>query len=150
MPDKSLIEFANKLNEIMPVMMREFSKRQVEEIYQGHITLPQFLIMDCIQSRGESKMTDLANFMKVTTAAMTGIVERLVKSGYVERVFDPEDRRIIRIKLNAKGSGFLKRAEERRREVAINIFGQLSKKERDDYLKIANRIVEILNSEKES
>jgi DNA-binding MarR family transcriptional regulator len=143
----SLLEFADKLNEVMPVIIKEFSRRQVNELYKGKITLPQFLVLEFLHSSGESKMTGLANFMSVTTAAMTGIVERLVRDGYVVRVFDPEDRRIIKIKLTAKGSGLVKKILTQRRHMIIKIFGRISKTERKEYLGILMHIKDILIKE---
>ncbi|HPL82741.1 MAG TPA: MarR family transcriptional regulator, partial [Candidatus Omnitrophota bacterium] len=81
-----LSEFADKLNEIMPVLMREFVRMQPAEVYKGKITLPQISILQHLNSQDPVKMTDIANFMKVTTAAATGIINRLVNSGYVLRV----------------------------------------------------------------
>lgn len=140
----ALPEFADKLSAIMPVIMREFSKKIGSELYQGKITLPQFIILEFLHREGESKMTDLARFMSVTTAAMTGFVERLVRDGYVERVFDPGDRRVIIIKLTGKGAVLVKKVNAQRRSTVINIFGQISQAEREEYLKILTRIHNIL------
>ena len=88
-------EFADQINEIMPVVAREFWKKQGNDLDKNKITISQLLILNFLAKRGESKMSDLAHFMEVTTAAMTGIVDRLVRSGYVIRLPQTEDRRII-------------------------------------------------------
>ncbi|MDP2940016.1 MAG: MarR family transcriptional regulator [Candidatus Omnitrophota bacterium] len=145
MGEISLLAFADKMNEIMPTIIKEFARRQINELYKGKITLPQFLILDFLQKQGEVKMTALANFMNVTTAAMTGIVDRLVRDHYVVRVFDPKDRRIIKIKPTAKGRELVKKVNQQRREMIIKIFGRLSQTDRQDYLRILLQILEILN-----
>ncbi|PIP20590.1 MAG: hypothetical protein COX40_03905 [Candidatus Omnitrophica bacterium CG23_combo_of_CG06-09_8_20_14_all_40_11] len=143
----SLLEFADKMNEVMPGIIQGFARRQADELYKGKITLPQFLILDFLSQQGESRMTDMAHFMHVTTAAMTGIVDRLVGYGYVARVYDPEDRRIIKIKLTSKGLELLKKINQQRRQMIIDIFGKISQVERRDYLRILMRIHDILNKE---
>ncbi|MBU1090476.1 MAG: MarR family transcriptional regulator, partial [Candidatus Omnitrophica bacterium] len=100
----TILEFANELNEILPTIIKGFSNRQVNELYKGKITLPQFLILQLLHKEGELKMSRLAHFVNVTTAAMTGLVERMVRDKYVVRVNDPKDRRVIRVKLTVKGS----------------------------------------------
>ena len=75
----SLHEFADRINDIMPIMIREFAKYQVNELSKGKITLPQFLILGFLEKSGEAKMSGLANFMAVSTAATTGTVDRLVR-----------------------------------------------------------------------
>lgn len=146
MDNMPLSEFADKMSEFMPVIMKEFGKR-VTEIYKGKITFPQVLIMDFLNKNGKSKMTDIAQFMGVTTAAMTGIVGRLVKSGYVARLHDPEDRRIIKIKPTAKGSDLVKKVNTQRKQMIINMFGKITEKDRDTYMKIVMQIHNTLNEE---
>jgi len=147
MLQSSLLEFADKMNEVMPGIIQGFARRQADELYKGKITLPQFLILDFLSQQGESRMTDMAHFMHVTTAAMTGIVDRLVGYGYVARVYDPEDRRIIKIKLTLHGSELVKKINEQRRSMIIKIFGSISGTDRQDYLRILMQIREILTKE---
>ena len=136
MPHSTITEFADKVNEVIPVMMKEMTRRQASELYKGKITLPQMLILDLLNKNGECKMKDLARFMSVTTAAMTGIVDRLVRSGYVERVYEPNDRRIIKIRIKDKGLELAKRVNHQRRKLIIDVFGQISEADRQDYLKV--------------
>jgi DNA-binding MarR family transcriptional regulator len=147
MPELTVAEFADKLNEVMPDLMKEFVRRQAGEFYKGKITLPQFLILDCLARHGECKMTLLAQSMKVSTAAMTGVVERLVNYGYVTRVSDPADRRIINIRLSAKGAGLVKNVNNARRQMIIDTFGKISQEERQTYLGILMRIRGIMAQE---
>ena len=140
----SLLEFADKMNEVMPGIIQGFARRQADELYKGKITLPQFLILDFLSQQGESRMTDMAHFMHVTTAAMTGIVDRLVGYGYVVRVYEPEDRRIVKIKLTPGGNELVRKINEQRRSMVIKIFGSISETDRQDYLRILMQIKEIL------
>lgn len=147
MVQDSLLEFARRMNEVMPVIAQGFARRQASKLYKCKLTLPQILILDFLNQQGESKMTDMAHFMQVTTAAMTGIVERLVRDGYVVRVYNPNDRRIIKIKLTSRGSALIKQINEQRRKMAIKIFGQISEADRQDYLRILMQIKDVLNRE---
>ncbi len=140
----SLQEFADRINDIMPVMLKEFAKRQVNELSKGNITLPQFLILAFLEKNGEAKMSELAHFMSVSTAAMTGMVERLLKHGYVLREYEPADRRIIKIICTPKGSALVKKINSQRRSMIVDIFGRVSEIDRSDYLRVLSRIKEIL------
>lgn len=143
-----LTEFADKLNEVIPVLMKEFSSRQNNELYKGNITLPQFIVLTFLENNGHAKMTDIANFMEVTTAAITGIVNRLVRFGYARRASDPRDRRIIIVRLTAKGEDLVRRVNRERRQMVLHIFGQISGPEREDYLRILTHIRDILLEQK--
>lgn len=144
MTQDPLLEFARQMNEVMPVIVQGFARRQAQELYKGKITLPQLLILDFLLRQGESRMTDIARFMQVTTPAMTGIIERLVRDGYVTRVYHPEDRRIIKVKLTTKGRALVEKINAQRQEMLINIFGHISEADRADYLRILRQIREVL------
>ena len=136
----SLSEFADKVNELMPVIIRTFLKQQSTEFYKIKLTMPQFVILDILQRHGESKMSDLAKSLSVTTAAMTGIVDRLVREGYLRRESDPKDRRIIKIRLTAKGERAVTQILEKKKQMIIKMFGMISQGEREEYLRILTHI----------
>jgi DNA-binding MarR family transcriptional regulator len=147
MPELSLPDFADRINEVMPILFKEFARRQTNELFKGKITLPQFLVLALLHKEGESKMSDLAASLKVTTPAMTGISDRLVRYGYISRSNDLQDRRIIKVKLTAKGFDLVKKIDEQRQQMIINIFGKISLADRKEYLRILTKIRDILRKE---
>jgi DNA-binding MarR family transcriptional regulator len=146
----SLYAFADKLSQLLPTIMKEFARRNSSGLLKIKLTLPQFFILNFLNEAGQAKMTDLANFMRVSTAAMTGIVDRLVKTGYAARVYDPTDRRIIKIKVTTKGSEVIRKICQQRRQMIIKVFGRISRTEREDYLRILARIRDILTKEEDN
>lgn len=143
----SASEFADKVSETMAVIYKEFMKQQASEFYKLKVTVPQLAILEFLYRGGESNMSDMAHNMNVTTAAMTGIIDRLVRDGYVARSHDNNDRRVIWIKLTAKGSSIVKSIIEKKRQLTSKIFSTLSHSEREEYLKILTRIREGLSSQ---
>jgi DNA-binding MarR family transcriptional regulator len=143
----SLGDFVNKMSEIMPIMMKEFARCMTNELHRGRVTLPQIMILHFLEVEEVAKMKDLAGFMGVTMPAMTGIIERLVKSGLCARIYDPQDRRIIKIKLTDKGDNLVKNINESKRQMIGKIFGKISGSDRQDYLRILLQIKEILLKE---
>jgi len=146
----SLSEFGDRVIQIMPLILRQLINKQQDELLKGRITPTQFLILDFLNRKGQSKMTDLARFMEVTTAAMTGIVDKLVRDGYAVRVYDPEDRRIIKIRLTEKGNEFTRRIRQQRRQMIIKVFSKISEADRNDYLRVLTHLEQILIEEEAS
>ena len=56
----------------------------------------------CIQSMRRSNrtmtMTELANFARMPKQQMSKLVDKLVEGGFAERLSDPDDRRVIRLR----------------------------------------------------
>jgi len=142
-----LAEFAERLGTLMPEVMRGFTKRETSNLMKSKITLAQYFVLDHLLKAGERKMKDIAGFLGVSTAAATGIVDRIVKYGYIQRVFDPADRRIIRIKLTAKGADVVKEINTNKKKRVMEVFGKLAEAERQQYLTILTRINDILRQE---
>ncbi len=142
-----LNQFAAKMGEIMPVLMKGFAKCMAGELQKEKVTLPQMMVLHFLEVEQEVKMKDLAHFMGVTLPAMTGIIDRLVKESYCLRVYDQNDRRVIKIKLTAKGNDLVRKINAHKRQMLIKIFGRISEADRQDYLRILLQIKEILLNE---
>jgi len=67
-------------------------------------TLPRFDVMAALhRSEKGMKMSELSGVLKVSNGNVTGIVDRLVDEGMVERVAVEGDRRATRVRLTAAG-----------------------------------------------
>ncbi|HVU18676.1 MAG TPA: MarR family transcriptional regulator [Candidatus Didemnitutus sp.] len=61
---------------------------------------------DC--AGGPRTPAELADAAGVTRATMTGLVDTLERDGFVKREPDPDDRRMMSVRLTAKGEKFLR------------------------------------------
>ncbi|WP_099192295.1 MarR family winged helix-turn-helix transcriptional regulator [Tepidibacter mesophilus] len=68
----------------------------------------------------EYKATDLAKEIGISASTLTGVVDRLVERGYVERVRDEKDRRIVFIKLGKLAMEKAKMTHEKLLDVMKN------------------------------
>lgn len=68
------------------------------------MTLPQFDVLAALARRDDGiTMTELSRYLMVSNGNVTGIVDRLVQSGWVERSTAPGDRRATVVRLTEKG-----------------------------------------------
>ncbi len=52
------------------------------------------------------RLTSLARAARITKQSMSALVDHLERTGYVERVPDPDDARAIRVRLTARGRSY--------------------------------------------
>ena len=71
------------------------------------LTLSQLRLMYLIREQGEPSVGDLAAEIGVRLPTLTGAVTRLMRRGLVTREHDAEDRRVVRLRLTAKGRRML-------------------------------------------
>jgi DNA-binding MarR family transcriptional regulator len=98
------------------------------ELNKGNVSFPQFFLLTYLSSEEYLTMSDIAKKMGHSTAAATGLVDRLEKLGYVERVHAAEDRRKIMVRITAKGVELVSRM---RSEIATDLAGILAGMDED-------------------
>jgi DNA-binding MarR family transcriptional regulator len=100
--------------------------RQVRRRLPEGFTLPQFDVLAQLARRPEGATPkELAGELLVTAGNLTGIVERLVRAGLVERRRDAGDGRVRRLRLTPAGRRRMARVlPQHAREVAA-LFGHL-------------------------
>jgi DNA-binding MarR family transcriptional regulator len=92
-------------------MTRE-ARRRVPE----NLTLPQFDVLSQLYRREEGMtLTELTRELLVTAGNVTGIVNRLGVAGLLGRRTEPEDRRVVRVRLTTRGRQLMQRAIPRHR-----------------------------------
>jgi len=138
----TLDEFVDKLDEVMLVLMKAFARRSMQELCQNKLTLSQFLLLGLLHKQKECNMSHLADFMQVSLPTITGVVDRLVRQGLVLRLSDPNDRRLVKIKLTPQGQSLLQKIFQQRRKTIKELFCQVSDYDRKEYLRILNSIKE--------
>jgi len=93
------------------------------ELNKGNISFPQFFLLTYLSSEDYLTMSDIAKKMGHSTAAATGLVDRLEKLSYVERMHAAEDRRKIMVRITAKGTELVSKM---RKEIASDLAGILA------------------------
>ena len=89
--------------ELMPHLMRGV---QLDFFVQRGVTQTQFLMMAAIRSYERCTMSTLARNLHSSLPTASGIVDRLVRAGYVARAAESTDRRCVFVTLTRKGEAF--------------------------------------------
>ena len=98
------------------------------ELNKGNISFSQFFLLTYLSSEEYLTMSDIAKKMGHSTAAATGLVDRLEKLAYVERAHAAEDRRKIMVRITRKGTELVSKM---RSEIASDLANILSDLDED-------------------
>lgn len=98
------------------------------KLNKGNISYPQFFLMTYLSGEEFLTMSDIAKKMGHSTAAATGLVDRLEKLGYVDRAHAVEDRRKIMVRITRKG---IELVAKMRKEIATDLSNILSEMDED-------------------
>jgi MarR family transcriptional regulator, 2-MHQ and catechol-resistance regulon repressor len=78
-------------------------RRSIEDIRKYGLTGPQFGVLECLGHLGPLHIGVLSKKQLATGGNMTVVVDNLEKEGLIERVNDPDDRRVTIVRLTTKG-----------------------------------------------
>jgi len=98
----------------------------------GNVSFPQFFLLAYLFSEDHLTMSDIARKVGHSTAAATGLVDRLERLGYVKRFHAAEDRRSIMVRITAKGGELVARM---RKEIASRLADILGDMDEDESLR---------------
>ena len=98
---------ANRLADFVMMTQRSCILNLSGELNRGNLSFPQFFLLTYLSSEDYLTMSAIAKKMGHSTAAATGLVDRLEKLGFVERVHAAEDRRKIMVRITNSGSSIV-------------------------------------------
>ena len=91
------------LADIFTILQRCFLMNLSKELARGKVSFPQYFLLGFLAQERQLTMSEIAAKMGHTTAAATGLVDRLEKLGYVKRCHASEDRRKIEVNVTPTG-----------------------------------------------
>jgi len=95
---------AAELADFLMLAQRSFLLDLADDLHEGNISYAQFFLMGFLDKSESLTMSEIAGKMSHSTAAATGLVDRLERLGYVMRFNDPSDRRKVKVKITPDGS----------------------------------------------
>lgn len=94
---------ASDVADFIMFTQRSFLLDLSRELNRGNVSYAQFFLLGYLASEQQLTMTDISRKMGHSTAAATGLVDRLEKLGYVQRLHAADDRRKVMVQITGKG-----------------------------------------------
>src|SRR6187551_3719029 len=80
------------------------SRRITKELAKrADLTGPQLTVVKLLEQVGDLSLSELSDKIRAQNSTVTGIIDRMEREGLVTRERSKEDRRVVYIKLTAKG-----------------------------------------------
>ena len=113
------------------------------------LTVPQLVLLQTIQESegGWNTATRMCDAMGVNPATMSGLVDRLVKRGYLSRTRAEHDRRIVKLRLTDDGQQVLAQAPAPLQDQVLDRLRELPPEKRTEILASLDQIVALMQAE---
>ena len=139
-------EDASKLADFIMFTQRSFLLNLSRELNKGNVSFAQFFLLGYLANESFLTMTDISRKMGHSTAAATGLVDRLEKLGYVQRLHASEDRRKVMVQITEKGVELVGRIREDIVGNLVDLMVDLDQGEQDALLSTYGKISTFVRS----
>lgn len=105
------------------------------------LSLTQLRLLAILRS-GRPRMAELASNLGLDRSTVSGLIDRAVARGIVERSANPSDGRVVHIQLTAAGQNLADRLSADMADAVTQLTGRLGGAERADLLYLLVRMLE--------
>lgn len=91
--------FTKTFRQVQP----KFSQVCAAHLNKVKLNLPQYTLLGLLLDSGTMPMSEVGSKLHISKPAVTNLVDRLEKNGYLKRVPHPSDRRVYLLQILAKG-----------------------------------------------
>ncbi|HWO73972.1 MAG TPA: MarR family transcriptional regulator [Dehalococcoidia bacterium] len=132
--ERAINAYLGALHVIDPLRLRLWDSRGA--------TTTQLRVMYLIRELCQPSTGELAERLGVRPATLTGLADRMERSGFVRRWTDEVDRRVVRIALTHEGSALLDEVAAAGRAFLGAIFERMGPEARDELSQALERFAE--------
>jgi Transcriptional regulators len=108
----------------------------------GELTV-LFIIHKRDDGRGVT-VSDIGGWLRVTSPTVTQHINRLEEQGLAERLADPSDRRVVRIRLTDKGRQYVQQMNRSRLELFAGLADYLGEEDSRHFIRTMNKVTAYL------
>lgn len=110
------------------------------------LSMTEVHILESIEKSESNMMSAIAKRLMVTQGTLTVSTSKLVKKGYVERVKDEKDKRIVRLKLTDKAQSVLDEHDRFHQEMIEKLLNELELDKEQELIQSLRNLMEFFKT----
>jgi MarR family transcriptional regulator, organic hydroperoxide resistance regulator len=117
------------------------SRRITKELARrADLTGPQLTVVKLLEQIGDLSLSELSERIRAQNSTVTGIIDRMEREGLVTRERSKEDRRVVYIRLTAKGRKLAEEIPVEPMEIFRGALESLTAQETKDLMRILGKL----------
>ena len=131
----------DEIAEEVATLMTMIARRILLGFFQSiDITQTQIFTIMTLSEQSPVRLSQLSKKLQISAPTVTGIVDRLEKSGFVKRIPDSKDRRAINVDLTARGRLIAKKLKITLKRKWKGLLNKLPPRDQNNYVGILRKI----------
>ena len=148
MTNKDQLALTQELFQLMKQLPRpKLKQSSVDGLTRSEYELLVMLVMSTKDGKGAFTVTEISNMLQVTPAGATHLINPLEEAGYIERLPDSHDRRIVRIGLTDKGTQTAESLISEVQENLIGLVNHLGEEDSRTLIRLMSKSIEFFASQ---
>jgi len=136
-------------------IMKQFPRLKLKQISIDGLTRSEYellvmLVMNLESNKKALTVTEISTLLQITPAGVTHLINPLEQAGYIERLPDPNDRRIVLIGLTNKGTQVAESLISEVQENLIGLIHHLGEEDSKTLIRLMSRAIEYFGSQFEN
>lgn len=113
---------------------------------RAELTGPQLAVVKILEQIGDLSLSELSERIRAQNSTVTGIIDRMEREDLVVRERSKEDRRVVKIRLTAKGAKIAREIPVEPVEIFKSALDGLTVQEMRDLLRILTKVAKRVRS----
>jgi DNA-binding MarR family transcriptional regulator len=151
MKKKTSFDLTQDLFQLMKRFPRpKLKQSSIDGLTRSEYELLVMLVMNLDNASKALTVTEISNLLQITPAGVTHLINPLEEAGYIERLQDRNDRRIVRIGLTDKGSRVAEALISEVQENLIGLVNHLGEEDSKTLIRLMSQAIEFFTSQFET
>lgn len=144
MEHPELYRKAERLADLTLGLLACCQAKQEEIADRANLSVSEFKCLRAFRRDTEMSVKDIAHRMNLTSSRLTRIIDGLVKKRFVTRHIDPDDRRIINVRLTKQGEAIAKKVTSDCVHIYEQVLGIVNAREHDRIIESIGELADAL------
>ena len=140
---KKLEDIADGFMDSFPVFFRRASRGGAHPSARKFD--PSRFVLKAVQMHGPLRMSEIGRHMGISRPYMTALVDKLISDGLVERAPDPDDRRVVNVRITDAGKEEIKDFTQCTRDAVVKNLSSLDSEDISALHEMVRRIRDIVS-----
>lgn len=128
------------LSSLFKAVIKRFRQEWADRM-DTDITVTQFRLLHMLKSQGMQRVAEVAEYLCITPGAVTGIADRLIEKGLMERVRSEEDRRVVYLQITPAGEEQFLSMQKIQNEAVAAMFRYLPERDVEELHRIFSHLL---------
>jgi DNA-binding MarR family transcriptional regulator len=143
MKEKTSLDLTQDLFQLMKQFPRpKLKQSSCDELTRSEYELLVMLVMKIAEDNKALTVTEISNLLQITPAGVTHLINPLEEAGFIQRLNDPNDRRVVLIGLTDKGTEMAEGLIAEVQEKLIGLVNHLGEEDSKTLIRLMSKAIE--------